>query len=96
MSLPVTCTRARLPQPALHKAAILGVRYTAEEAEKVEFVDEVCPVSQLEERALTIADKLAGKEGLDRRTLATLKHGLYQDAYTALNEPIDGVFSSEL
>lgn len=45
-------------------------------------------MSQLEERALAAANKLAGKEGLDRRTLAAIKNDLYQDTVAALNEPV--------
>ena len=66
----------------------MGRRYTAEEAKESKIVDEVCPMSQLEERALAVADKLAGKEGLDRRTLVAIKHDLYRDTYAALNEPV--------
>ena len=39
---------------------------------------------------MAAADRLAGGEpGLDRNTLATIKRGLYKDAYTALNKPVD-------
>ena len=72
----------------MHEAVVLGRRYTAEEAKESKMVDEVCPMSQLEERALAAANKLAGKEGLDRRTLAAIKSDLYRDTVTALNEPV--------
>lgn len=72
----------------MHEAVVLGRRYTAEEAKESKMVDEVCPMSQLEERALAAANKLAGKEGLDRRTLAAIKNDLYQDTVAALNEPV--------
>ena len=72
----------------MHEAAVLGRRYTGEEAKENKIVDEVCPMSQLEERALAAADKLAGKEGLDRRTLAALKGDLYRDVYACLSEPV--------
>ena len=80
--------RSRFPQDALHEAVVLGRRYTAEEAKESKMVDEVCPMSQLEERALAAANKLAGKEGLDRRTLAAIKSDLYRDTVAALNEPV--------
>ena len=80
-------SRSRFPQQALHEAVVLGRRYTAEEAKESKMVDEVCPMSQLEERALAAADRLAGKEGLDRTTLATIKHDLYRDTLATLNEP---------
>lgn len=67
---------------------VLGRRYTAKEAKESKIVDEVCPMSQLEERALAAAEKLAGKEGLDRRTLATIKSDLYRDTLASLNEPV--------
>ena len=72
----------------MHEAVVLGRRYTAEEAKESKMVDEVCPMSQLEERALAAANKLAGKEGLDRRTLTTIKSDLYRDTVAALNEPV--------
>ena len=81
-------SRSRFPQQALHEAVVLGRRYTAEEAKESKMVDEVCPMSQLEERALAAADRLAGKEGLDRTTLATIKRDLYRDTLAALNEPV--------
>jgi hypothetical protein len=57
----------------------------------------VCDLPDLENRALLVANGLAGGDpGLDRKTLATLKRGLYRDAYTALNEPVDKVFTNEL
>lgn len=85
---PITPYRARLPQSALHEAVVLGRRYTAEEAKEAKIVNEVCSISKLEETALTAAGRLAGKDGLDRRTLATIKHDLYRNAYASLNEPV--------
>lgn len=88
--------RARLPQPTLHRAAVLGQRYTAEDALEAKLVDEVCELAELENRAVLAADGLAGGEpGLDRKTLATIKRGLYRDAYTALNESVDKVYANE-
>lgn len=72
----------------MHEAVALGRRYTAEEAKEAGIVDEVCPMSELEERALTAARKLAGKDGLDRQTLSSIKRDLYRDAYIVLNEPV--------
>jgi enoyl-CoA hydratase/carnithine racemase len=72
----------------LHEAVVLGRRYTGEEAKESKMVDEVCPMSQLEERALAAANKLAGKDGLDRRTVAAIKRDLYRDTLTSLNEPV--------
>lgn len=85
-SLPVF--RARLPQAELHTAMVLGKRYTAEEAKAVGIIKEVCPVSQLESRAIAAGNRLAGEDGLDRTTIAAIKHDLYRDTYRSLMEPV--------
>ena len=59
-------------------------------------MDEVCELPDLENRALlTAADLAGGEPGLDRKTLAAIKRGLYRDAYTALNESVDKVYTDE-
>ena len=45
-------------------------------------------MSELEERALSAARRLAGEDGLDRRMLAMIKRDLYRDTCAALNEPV--------
>ena len=71
-----------------HRAAlVLGRRYTGVEAHTAGIVDEVCPPEQLREVALAAAGRLAGTEGLDRRTLTALKHDLYKDVIQALSDP---------
>ena len=65
---------------------MLGKRYTGEEAKATGIVDEVCPLAQLRETAIAAAGRLAG-QGLDRRTLSTLKYDLYRDIAQALTEP---------
>ena len=71
-----------------HKLAIvLGKRYTAEEAKTAGIVNEVSSLKELKDSAVAAANRLAG-DGLDRKTLATLKHDLYRDVYRALNEPV--------
>ena len=47
------------------------------EAHTAGIVDEVCPPEQLREVTLAAAGRLAGTEGLDRRTLTALKHDFY-------------------
>ena len=70
-----------------HRAAlVLGRRYTGVEAHTAGIVDEVCPPEQLREVALAAAGRLAGTEGLDRRTLTALKHDLYKDVIQALSD----------
>ena len=72
---------------------ILAKRYSGEEAEAAGIVQEVCPPTDIiTERAVSAAAGLAGARHhlhphlkLDRKTLATLKHRLYRDAYSALS-----------
>ena len=79
--------RARLPVTE-HKLAIhLGKKYTAEEAKTAGIVNEVSSLEELKDSAVAAANKLAG-DGLDRKTLATIKHDVYRDVYQALNEPV--------
>ena len=53
-------------------------------------------MTELENRAMLAADDLAGREpGLDRKTLATIKRGLYRDADTALNESVNKMIVNE-
>lgn len=66
---------------------VLGKRYSGEEAERAGIVNEVCPPDELRDTAIATACKLAGSEGLDRRTLSTLKYDLYRDVILALSEP---------
>ena len=66
---------------------VLGKRYNGEEAKAAGIVDEVCPPAQLKGTAMAAANKLAGSEGLDRKTLTTLKRDLYRDVVQALTEP---------
>ena len=82
----LTPHRARLPQPQLHAALILGTRYTSEEAVAAQIINEASPGNQLLERAVTAGHRLAGKNGLDRATLANLKKDTYRDACVALSE----------
>ncbi|XP_064406406.1 uncharacterized protein LOC135351347 [Halichondria panicea] len=78
--------KARLPQPQLHAALILGTRYTAEEALAAQIINETSPHDQLLERAIAAGRRLAGKNGLDRATLANLKKDTYRDVCIALSE----------
>ena len=80
--------RARLPQAELHHAMVLGKRYTAEEAKAVGIVNDVSPLNQLESRAIAAGNRLAGEDGLDRKTLAAIKHDLYRDVYRILMDPV--------
>ena len=86
--LAVLHTRSRLPQAEHHQAIALGKRYTAEEALSAKIVNEVCPVEELKVKAIAAGHRLAGKEGLDRKVLSSIKHDLYADTYKCLMEPI--------
>lgn len=77
-----------MPHSAQHEAIVLGRRYTAEEALASKMVQEICPVEQLKETAIAAGLRLAGKEGLDRKVLSTIKQDLYRDAYKSLSGPI--------
>lgn len=79
--------RARLPMEERHQAIALGKRYTAEEAKAAGIINEVSSLEKLEGSAVAAANRLAG-EGLDRKTLAAIKHDLYYDVYRILNEPV--------
>ena len=80
--------RAILPQRELRPSLVLGKRYTGEEARAAGIVDEACAQPQLKKTALAAAVRLAGGDGLDRRTLTVLKRDLYRDAVRALTEPL--------
>ena len=80
--------RAILPQRELHASMVLGRRYTGDQAKAAGIVEETCPISQLQRVALAAAERLAGRDGLDRRTLSVLKQDLYRDAVKALSEPM--------
>ena len=68
-------------------SVVLGKRYTGPEAEAAGIVHETCPLAELKDRAIAAASRLAGEEGLDRKTLSALKHDLYKDVVQVLSEP---------
>ena len=72
-------------QPPVQSQVILAKRYGGVDAQAAGIVDEVCPLAELRDTAIAAAGKLAGREGLDRRTLVTLKRDLYRDAYCSLS-----------
>ena len=83
----ISLHRALLPQSELRYSVVLGRRYTGEEARAAGIVDEVCPLAQLKSVAMAAAVRLAGKDGLDRKTLSAIKHDLYRDVVRVLSEP---------
>lgn len=81
-------SRALLPQQQLRFSVVLGKRYSGDEAKASGIVDDVSPLHKLKTTSIAAATKLAGKDGLDRRTLTTLKHDLYRNVVQALREPV--------
>ncbi len=86
---PFSFLRSKVPHSAQHEAIVLGKRYTAEEALSSKVVQETCPMEQLKEKAIAAGLRLAGKDGLDRKVLSTIKKDLYHDAYKSLMEPLN-------
>ena len=80
--------RARIPQAEQHQVAVLGKRYTAEEGLAAKIINEVCPMEELREKAIEAGCRLAGKEGLNRKVLASIKYDLYRDTYRSLMDPV--------
>ena len=87
LSIVFSSVRATLPQKELVQCLVLGRRYTGPEAEAVGIVNESCPLPALRERAIAAASRLAG-DGLDRKTLHTLKKDLYRNVYQMQMEPL--------
>ena len=77
-----------------HKLAIaLGKRYSGEEAKTAGIIHEVSPIEELKDSAIAAANRLAG-DGLDRKSLATMKLDIHKAVYRALHEPVK--FSSKM
>ena len=52
-------------------------------------MNEVCGVEDLKVRAIEAGHQLAGKEGLSRSVLSTIKHDLYIDTHKSLMKSVD-------
>lgn len=72
---------AKLPQPALHRATVLGERFDAPTARALGIVDHLAAVDDVLPRAMELADELASKA---KPVMATIRHDLYGDAIAAL------------
>ena len=70
-----------------HRAIVLGMRYTAEQALSAKIVQEVCPAEELKVKAIATGHRLAGKNGLDREVLSAIKRDLYSETHKGLVEP---------
>ena len=79
--------RARIPSTEHKLAIVLGKKYTAAEAKAAGIINEVCSLERLKTSAIAAANRLAG-DGLDRKTLAVLKHDLHRDIVQNLKEPV--------
>ena len=72
---------AKLPQPALHRAAVLGERFTPEDAQRAGIVDATHPLDELLPAAIDRAAALASKADAN---LATIRDSFYGPAIAAL------------
>eukprot|EP00914_Ancora_sagittata_P009411 GHVO01017993.1.p1 GENE.GHVO01017993.1~~GHVO01017993.1.p1 ORF type:complete len:125 (-),score=8.02 GHVO01017993.1:98-472(-) len=68
--------KAKLPVPTVHQAAVLGRRFTGEEAVKAGIVTQVVPGPVLPQ-AVCLAREVYPKDGYDRSTLQAFKFGDY-------------------
>ena len=75
---------------------MLAKLFTGPEAEAAGIVHETCPLTELKDRAIAAASRLAGEGGLDRKTLQTLKENIYADTVKALNAGVAFSVSSRL
>ena len=76
---------ARLPQPAMHAAMVLGARFGGVEAAAAGIVDTTSEAEALLETAIAHAQTLAGKAG---PTLGEIKRRLYGPVVDALALPV--------
>jgi enoyl-CoA hydratase/carnithine racemase len=74
--------QAKLPQPALHRLAVLGERAPAPTALELGAVDEVAELDAVLDTAIGRARTLAAKAG---RTLPAIRRNLYAPALAALD-----------
>ena len=72
---------AKLTQPALHRAAVLGERLPGSVALELGVVDGLAADADVRSEAMTSASNLAAKAGT---TIAGLRGGFYQSAIDAL------------
>jgi enoyl-CoA hydratase/carnithine racemase len=72
---------ARLSPPVAHRAMTTGHRFTGGEALGAGIVTELATEDEVLERAIAVAEALAGKP---RQGLAGIKRGLYGDALRIL------------
>jgi enoyl-CoA hydratase/carnithine racemase len=77
---------ARLPRAAAHDAIMTGRRYTAEQAHGLGIVEHVADEDQVLDRAVTLAEEMAGK---DRGVIATHKRMLFGPSARVCGWPTD-------
>ena len=87
--------RAKVPVSA-QSQVLLARRFSGPEAEEAGIVHEVCTAGEMTERAAVVAAKLSNRQHLDRKTVATLKHSLYRDAYSTLSDGVSYSLKSKL
>lgn len=72
---------AKVPQPGLHRLAVLGERMPAETAHALGIVDHTAALDDVVPRSFEIAEELAGKAS---STLTAIRTDYYGSAITAL------------
>ena len=72
---------AKVPQPAVHRMAVLGERLPAPEAYDLGVIDHCAPVDEVLPRAIELATTLAAKA---KPVLATIRADFYGEAIAAL------------
>lgn len=72
---------ARLSPPVAHRAMVTGHRFTGAESLAAGIVTELAPEEEVLDRAVALAESLAGKP---RHGIGAIKRGMYGDAIDAL------------
>ncbi|XP_067652043.1 uncharacterized protein [Haliotis asinina] len=86
-SMPVI--RAKLSGRAAHDLAVLGKRYTAEEAKDYGIVDLTSSQEDLMSSARALANQYTSKQKYDRDTLRAFKEDLYRDIVNTHPLPLE-------
>jgi len=76
-----TLIGAKVPQPALHRLAVLGERLPGDVAQQLGVVDHVAASDDVLDRSIGIGEELASKA---KPVMATIRADYYGDAIAAL------------
>lgn len=75
--------QARLPRMTAHVAMVTGKRYSAEEAQAAQIVDQIADEADVLPRAIALAKQYVGKP---KATLGAIKRGAYPQVLAAVRE----------